>query len=334
MKLRIERYGSVKQLPANVVSEIEKWPKHCSQDYEVLKACDSLLRLPTLKCRINCFLIYDKDTVAAMMPVRILRNGSLHIAGEFSRMDYVDFLYNPKYSKQSKKIIEFFLAEMKSKYGVKKFYGKYVPSNSPTAKMKYDDKEDVNYVAVNLMDKNYDDFFARLSKHSKQNLRTAYNRLSRDGKTYEFVVYDGPKESYQKQAKKDSDECLSLYMRRQESQYKHHEKTYRIKTKFEHYLTKSLKTDKNAVLAVLKIDGKIAAFFEGFMNTSYKSVEIPRLAINDEMKFYSPGMLLCNEAIKYYFGKIEKFDLGRGTEGYKIAMGGEIYTANNFSKTL
>ena len=49
----------------------------------------------------------------------------------------------------------------------------------------------------------------------------------------------------------------------------------------------------------LCIDGQLAAFMSGMLGLKHEYV-VPRLSINDEFGFYSPGMLLLNEAVKYF----------------------------------
>lgn len=59
---------------------------------------------------------------------------------------------------------------------------------------------------------------------------------------------------------------------------------------------------------------------------------VPRLAINPKFSRYSPGIILINETMKLCeseFGYTE-FDLSKGIEQYKIAMGGEKYLRNKY----
>ena len=84
---------------------------------------------------------------------------------------------------------------------------------------------------------------------------------------------------------------------------------------------------ENGFVAVVKVDGRIAGFMEGYINERKKSLEVPRLAIDDAFSFYSPGMLLLNESVKWLIenSDVRIIDLCRGTEKYKIDMGGVVY---------
>ena len=57
-----------------------------------------------------------------------------------------------------------------------------------------------------------------------------------------------------------------------------------------------------------------------------------RLAINEELDYYSPGRILMNELIKYLFEKtdIEVLDMSRGDERYKKDFGGRSYFIKDF----
>lgn len=77
----------------------------------------------------------------------------------------------------------------------------------------------------------------------------------------------------------------------------------------------------------LDIDGTLAAFMSGLVKDNV--FVVPRLSINNEYRRYSPGIILINEAIKYFISdtKITILDLSQGQESYKYNMGGkEHYT--------
>lgn len=108
------------------------------------------------------------------------------------------------------------------------------------------------------------------------------------------------------------------------------------------YVSKGVMLD-NGIICALRIDGQIAAFFEGFKDE--QSILIPRLAIDTDYDSlaidtdydrYSPGLLLCTEAIRscYKVGGIARFNLLRGTEKYKYDLGGNTYFTNNIEIDL
>ena len=327
------KIGGGRSLPETV----KLWKHHGSQDIEVINACNNLLKSIKHRSRIKYILGYRDDEVIAVFPVRILKDGSCHIAGSLERLDYVDFLYSKAAEKDIENLLKQFFSHLKKHYAVKRFTTRFVDPNSKTYKtlktfkgFKLDEK--VKNVKTELKS-SYEEYFTGLTKHSKQNIRTAYNRIEKSGKKYDFIVYRGAHNNLDKNGKRDVKECLNLYIKRQNNKYEHNDPLYRIKANFANYISVSARTDENMFTAILKIDGKISAFFEGFYCKDYKSIEIPKLAINIEDKFFSPGMVLLAETIKYLEKdkNIKYLDLCRGTEGYKYAIGGKDYDTINFT---
>lgn len=65
---------------------------------------------------------------------------------------------------------------------------------------------------------------------------------------------------------------------------------------------------------------------------------MPRLAIDDNYRFYSPGYVLLAETLKYLGANTEvhELDLSRGEEKYKLDLGGTPYKTTDIllSKSL
>ncbi len=338
MTYNVSKFPSVKAAK-KLFDEAKDWPKKGSQEYDVLLGCDILFRYIRLKNRVVVYAIRNEnDELMAIMPVRPMADGSMGIAGSFERLDFADFIYNPK-AKQ-KEVAEFFYNYINKELGVKHFITRFVEESSPTFKAakKFkgfrDDKtwENVN---INISYDSYDEYFATLSKHAKQNLRTAYNRAERDGKKIELICYSGDTKTLKKdsKARKDIEDCMKLYTKRQLKTYvEERALTYTFRTRMFHYLSVSAKTNKRGFFAILKMNGEVAAFMQGFYDPFDKEYEIPRLAMNDDMKFYSPGMILVAEVIKKYIGdkEVTHLNLLRGNEPYKFAMGGEVYITKEY----
>jgi hypothetical protein len=183
-------------------------------------------------------------------------------------------------------------------------------------------------VAVTLP-QTYDIYFASLSKSVRQNIRTAYNRLTKNDLQFQLEVFE----------KRDSqkipwERLKKMYQLRNGFRK---EKKY-WKSQLYHWLNYGFQVEQDMfdleatrqtdfTLAVLKINKEIAAYFFGFKNQ--KTIEINRVVINDEFKFYSPGLLLFNEYIKTAISQLECIDLTVGDEKYKFDLGGKehfIYT--------
>lgn len=167
----------------------------------------------------------------------------------------------------------------------------------------------------------FDEYNASLSKNSRQNIRTAYNRLEKQEKKHELEIYDASKTP-----KKLRSSLLRLYADRQVLHYKKAGGfLYRLFIRFIDIGTKlQTKYEGRSRVFVLKIDGKVAAYFDAIY-TDY-SIVIPRLAIQEEFNWFSPGIILLNESIKVLCAEkeIRVIDLTHGAERYKLAMGGAV----------
>lgn len=83
---------------------------------------------------------------------------------------------------------------------------------------------------------------------------------------------------------------------------------------------------------MLYIDNELAAFMGGLTSQGEEDYIVPRLSINSKYGFYSPGMLLVNETVRYMINKtsIRNLDLSLGTETYKSKMGGVKFLIKRF----
>ena len=177
----------------------------------------------------------------------------------------------------------------------------------------------------------YGSYLNLLSKNSKQNLRTAQNRLKRDNLTAEFILH-----SKKDKDKIDFGKLKALYYARNKNKLKASWKS-RVYVKldslfmgypdmFDFQETKD--TDFN--LGMLEINGRLASYFFGFKRNDI--IEINRVTIVDEFKFYSPGILLFNQFIKQQLEQgLKVVDLTVGDEKYKYDLGGKTHEVFNIT---
>ena len=145
---------------------------------------------------------------------------------------------------------------------------------------------------INLDFDDYSSYVRTLGKHAAQNLRTAYNRIKRDGHVISFDFKVHPKHI--------PNEVTRLYAVRQAEHYRG-----QSRLKFRDWIRWCLFKDGFQImtspigfLAMLKIDEKCAAFMGGMINPRCKMLEVPKLAIDIGYKFYSPGLLLMSEMVR------------------------------------
>lgn len=190
-------------------------------------------------------------------------------------------------------------------------------------------------VAVHLED-DYETYLKTLSKSVRQNLRTAHNRVNKKGLNFDCrILTNKDKNEIDFQMLKD------LYAQR--NQQKNREKVY-WKTKIHKFLDYGFSREKDMfeiskikdtdfTLGLLYLDKDLVAYFFGFRGKD--TIEINRVVINDEFRFYSPGLLLLNEYIKREIPNgLKTFDLTLGDEKYKYDLGGQDHFVYIFNKKM
>jgi len=166
----------------------------------------------------------------------------------------------------------------------------------------------------------YQLYYDSLSKNTRQNIRTAYNRLNRDNKQYNLELTQGA------MAHKEQLSIMQIYIKRRINRYRKTGLLHRVFLRKIHFNTIGFQKLDYSFSSVLRIDNTIAAFLQGYMKNDKSSVIVPRLSINEDCVFYSPGMLLLNETVKEMAKRgIGELDLSKGAETYKYAMGGRDY---------
>ena len=169
----------------------------------------------------------------------------------------------------------------------------------------------------------YEQWHSGLSKSTRQNLRTAYNRMNTDGVSRHFVLYQG-----EKMPARVLDQIIDLYCKRHSARY--NEQVSPLKKWYLRHLdfsTACMRSDPDNFYALLYLNDQPAAFLSGMVEKAGSSAIIPRLSIEDEFSKYSPGMVLVNETIQRMIpeSNTRYLDLSKGTEKYKLSMGGTLY---------
>lgn len=176
----------------------------------------------------------------------------------------------------------------------------------------------------------FDVWYDSLSKSTKQNLRTAYNRLKTDNVSYQIDHFSG------KIPVKITFDIMYLQRKRN---LEKSGRNYGILTKFLCFCgaflsffnprtQMLLKTDRNFLLT-FKVENKLAGFCAGFCSSNGRFL-IPFLKFNSEFKRYSPGGIVIKECIKELSCQrnfsLRQFDLLTGDEPYKYTYGGVAYS--------
>lgn len=321
------------------------------QSYEVLRACERIQVIKNMfsaiihplrairravkfqRCHHRVYSVWCGDRLLLIAPLFVKEAKSWAVAGEAYNLDYQDFVYDSESSIEMKgQAFDALMSSLKND-GITSVEIGQLDTSSCTQVFAevYSCKEigESKSVCINLSRGSHEEYFAELNKHTKQNVRTAYNRLRRDNHVIEHVFYSAVglgEDIRTDKGLSDLRSCRKVYRCRQEARYKHYGLKYRFILSKANYTTLSVPGGIGFV-SLVKIDGKIGAFMEGYVNEQRGALEIPRLAIDDEFGWYSPGLVLVNETAKFLYAEtgIRHIDLCRGTEKYKTDMGGEIY---------
>lgn len=291
------------------------------------------------------YLVRDKGKPCLIAPLCRKSNGTFEIMGNKNGCEYCDLIYaeGAELRRYVGKLLEYLNSSI-SFVRVKEeslLYKTFVDESN--MKPIGDDK------CTNIfLPNSYEEYYKGLSSSMRQNLRTAFNRLKREGHDVrvrvitpegkcvswgydemeavqqDSVTYHVAQET-ETTATEDFDQMLALYYQRHAERYG--ENTSKMKmwyVKHLNFVTKSLQKLHSAMNVMLYIDNELAAFMGGFSNQGDGGYVVPRLSIQGTYGFYSPGMLLVNETARYLIDRTDKrnLDLSLGTESYKVKMGG------------
>ena len=303
--------------------------------YDYVKYIYNHLRKIAFKYKFVMYCVTDDSGEILMIaPLKKdIFNGKYKMLGDLQGCGETDFIFKPSLKDSTKKeCLDLLFAKIGKSAALRRISATSYLYNYLQQYSAGNISEPTTAVCVAIsFEDSYDDYFKTLSSSVRQNVRTAYNRMNRDGKIFELKIYRGSELS-----ENNRKEIMEVYIDRLFGKYKKKKGPVlwwnRFKYAYVKHDTKSLFELDNTFHAVLYIDGKIAAFMNGLANYSNTKVVVPRLAIDMEYKFYSPGYVLICETAKYMLdiAKIKTLDLVRGTEKYKTDLGGKEYYTYSF----
>lgn len=283
----------------------------------------ALLRSEILLCML--------EGVQMICPLAIdCRKKEVFLLGDFSAVGYCDMIYGPDVAdEQFDAIIE----ALKKRYpGHTLKFNKVNESSALCAYLLHrgESLAQSECVCVSLGD-DYEAYYKALSKNARQNIRTAYNRMNRDGKTFEFQIVQGT----DRLTKQQKDDIIRIYCTRMHDKFGDEVLPYPIMYAAQRYfnpIVRSLNTLDNQFHALLYIDGELAAFLSGLRNGNGSRIVVPRLSMNGKFDFYDPGIVLLRETAEYLCREYPgtELDLSRGNEKYKYTMGGKPHFNHTF----
>lgn len=281
------------------------------------------LRRPALMAAV------ESGKVLAMVPLIADISGKKHkMLGDTRGMACADAVFAPGISDDERRRAAAALAKSLCGHPLAL---QRLPSMSPLADALVAEgcslKRETNCCRI-VVSSGFNDWFKSLSRSVRQNIRTAFNRLERDGVEYELLVGNTPLLARM---------ALDLYCSRQKETYlsgcrlKKSLKAWQIR--HSNAVTSSLCSADEAIHVVLLAGGKVAACMSCLTNAATGGVySVPRLAINTDFRFYSPGYVMIHEFLHRATasGRSVTLDLGRGLEKYKLDLAASIYRTSDF----
>lgn len=288
---------------------------------------------------ILAVLMDDFGNVKMIVPLYFKRGRkpkTIYILGSGTESDYLDFIY---FKDVNKSDFETFFLALSEKYGDMTFKFDLIKENSELLKYLKSKQETVILsknpcveLRVELMT---DSHIQKLTKKTRQNIRTAYNRLESDNLKHNFIYC--PAGNIDKNTRK--------------SMFKTYKKRYKIKNseisflfKVKMLFRKSVTVDALNEAVKLKLDISVILFYIGddiaafglvLFSENKNTLLVPRVSINIKYGRYSPGILMFNELINHLQSSIMNvenrivIDLTNGEEQYKYSLGG--VTTYNYS---
>lgn len=280
----------------------------------------------------NCFYKYvvleDKDN-AAILPIMIDRgNKTICCFFRLSNAAYFDMLI----LKPDAKVVSLLMDVVQQRYPKYRMSFAKLLSNSSLYyyfKSKGQTLNPTTCVAIHFNSNDYSEYYSSLSKHQRQNVRTAYNKLGKDGISFRIVKYSKlPAGLWQK--------CIRMYEQRMLGHWGGRESLYStvrigfslLRKRYENPMNYVIRHTDDKAWFVLFFGDEPVAYMAGLYTYDHESFIVPKLSVSEKYLSYSPGIVMLNESIKLLLNEgVCVCDLATGDEPYKYAMGGvEHYT--------
>lgn len=274
-----------------------------------------------------------KDNTPVLIAPLIIVKRTYHFVNKkgvyfWGRKGWSDYL-NMIYNQFNSDAVDYLILSIKEKYGLKRFFFEQVRAKTAFYQYLKNDvpsvvANDTTCVALNLPE-SVDDYLKMLSKHSRQNLRTAQNRLDKDGIKLRISFDD---------AEVDKMLCKKMRERRVEEKqrvYYNHlsllwKILYRVKCFLEYKYPSYLPfcSDEHSKMLTVYDGDTLCSFFNYGIDRYHKTIVLMAVGTNEQYARYSPGIQALYSFIRSKIEEkdIECFDFTRGDEPYKFALGG------------
>lgn len=332
MDLKIYTISEITQIKDNWLSLEAGYDMTYFQTYDWNRMLTRIYEESNFKYEVIFCVVNNNHKPVLIAPLIIYRHThgfinrkGFYFFGRKGWSDYLNFIYD-KFDKVS---VDYLFDELRFRYGVNSFYFEQVRSNTDFYKYLVDKRmirktSVVEYVKLDLPN-TVEIYNKLLSKHSRQNIRTAKNRSEKAGVSF-TINYDD----------KDVDLVVCKQIRESRVNEKlakeYHSKSLLKKIKFK--IWKKLEDkyppflpfydDENSKMLTIYDNDVLCGFFNYGVDKYHSTILLMAVGTNDNYARYSPGLhalysFICS---KIEEGEISCIDFTRGNEPYKYALGG------------
>lgn len=254
---------------------------------------------------------------------RLLNLKGIYLLGRDTFSDYLNFIYQDF----DGDAFDFLVSDLLSKYRVKHIIFNDARETTSLYRYVIDNYKvtrNSEYPCVGLkLPSSLEEYQRMLSKNSRQNLRTANNRLKKDGKSLTFNFDD---------QQIDRNRCMEIRESKLLVKYSElplwYRYKYRIINRFRYHFYKFnpiICFPESKVMTACDGEGNLKAFFNYGYDSDGTCIRVMAAGTDLDFRRYSPGMLLMyNFVLKSIEeGTIKEIDFTRGDEQYKFALGGQ-----------
>lgn len=252
---------------------------------------------------------------------RFINKPAIYFMGREGWSDYLNCVYNSIAIEDVKALFD----DISQRFSCQKFIIEDLRESSTLYKVitkNYIVSSDIKATCVELtLPDNEEEYKHMLSKSSKQNIRTANNRLIKDGYTIRFTFDDKTI---------SIGECEKLRAIRMPKKMGNQSIAFRIKSwiynklifSFPQYLP--FYEDTNSHVMTAFIDKELVAFFNYGIDVRHRRINVMSAGTSEKYGWYSPGILLMFAYIQERINckDMDIVDFTRGNEKYKYSLGG------------
>lgn len=282
----------------------------------------------TSNIHFSFYVLLNNNVPRILAPIQIDRKNKLYgILGSKGTAKNLDFIGNGTEFEVGV-LTDYILTDNKNSI----FYFEDITENAivyPYLANNYSSTKTMNSYIIKIMD-NEEEYLRILSKSTRQNIRTAYNRMNKDDIKYGLSVYS-PTNPIDKKIKFRIVDILQDRAQHWIGKRVNKNILRLLYSSIRQININSINQIKETYCFTVSLNEEVAAFMIAYKNK--ESFLVPKLAIDINYGRYSPGAVLIIESLKWLRENtnVKYLDLSRGDEKYKTTYGGVKYL-NHFFK--